>query len=56
MLIVKAKSDTIEVLVSKAIIDSYISHGEFVLVDNVSREYNETKEEIKTPKTSVERL
>ena len=43
----KSKSDTIEVLISKALIDSYISRDEFVSVNNVLREYNEMKEEIK---------
>ena len=33
---------------------SSISHDEFVSVKNVLREYNEIKEEIKNPKTSVE--
>ena len=35
--------NTIEVLISKALIDSYISHDEFVSVNNVLREYNEIK-------------
>ena len=39
--------DTIEVLISKALIGSYIIHDELVLVNNVLREYNEMKEEIK---------
>ena len=47
-------SNTIKVLISKALIDSYISHDEFVSINNVLREYNEMKEEIKNPKTSVE--
>ena len=34
---------------SKALIDSYISHDEFVSVNNVLREYNEMKEENKSP-------
>ena len=34
---------------SKALIDSYISHDEFVSVNNVLREYNEMKEENKNP-------
>ena len=44
MLIGKAKLGTIEILVSKAIIDSYISHDEFALVNKVLREYNVMKE------------
>ena len=54
VLLRKAKLDVIEVLISKALIDSYINHDEFVLVNNVLREYNEIKEEIKNPETSVE--
>ena len=44
----KDKLNTIEVLVSKVLINSYISHDEFVSVNNVLREYNEIKEDIKT--------
>ena len=50
----KDKLNAIEVLISKALIDSYISHDEFVSLNNVLREYYEMKEEIKNPKTSVE--
>ena len=35
-----------EVLISKALIDSYITHDELVSVNNVLRKYNEMKEEI----------
>ena len=41
-------------LLSKALSDTYINHDEFVSVDNVSREYNEMKEEIKNPENAVE--
>ena len=34
---------------SKALIDSYISHDKFVSVNNVLRECNEMKEENKSP-------
>ena len=54
VLLGKDKLNAIEVLISKALIDSYISHDEFVLVNNTLREYNETKSEIKIPETSVE--
>ena len=50
----KDKSNTIEVLISKSLIDSYISHDEFASINNVLREFYEMKEEIKTPETSVE--
>ena len=43
----KDKLNAIEVLISKALIDSYISHDKFVSVNNVLREYHETKKEIK---------
>ena len=43
MLLGKGKLNTIEVLISKALIDSYISHGEFVSINNVLRQYYEMK-------------
>ena len=54
MLLGKPKLDTIEVLISKALIDSCISPDEFVLPNNVLREYNEVKKETKNPKNAVE--
>ena len=54
MLLGKDKSNIIKVLISKALIDSYISHDEFVSVNNVLREYNEMKNEIKNLEISVE--
>ena len=41
------KLNTMEVLISKSLIDTCISHDEFVSVNNVLRKYNEMKEEIK---------
>ena len=43
LLLRKDKLNTIEVLISKALIDTYISHEELVSVNNVLREYNEMK-------------
>ena len=43
MLLGKDKLNTNEVLISKALIDSYISHDELVLINNALREYNEMK-------------
>ena len=40
MLLGKDKLNTIEVLISKALIDSYISHDEFASANNVLREDN----------------
>ena len=54
VLLGKDKSNTIKVLIFKALIDSYISHSEFVSVNNVLRGCYETKEEIKNPEISVE--
>ena len=39
MLLGKTKLDAIEVLISKALIDSCITHDEFVSVNNVLREF-----------------
>ena len=39
MLLGKDKLNKIEVLISKALIDSYISHDEFVSVNSVLRAY-----------------
>ena len=50
----KTELNTFKILISKALINSYISHDEFASVSNVSREYNEIKEEIKNPEHSVE--
>ena len=49
----KTKLNTIEVLISKALINTYISHDEFVLVNNVLRQYNEIKEEIKNSEYTI---
>ena len=54
MLLLKDKLNTIDVLISNALIGSYISCGKFVLVNDVLREYYEIQEEIKIPETSVE--
>ena len=43
----KYKLNIIEVLISKALIDSNISHDEFVLINNVLKEFYDMKEEIK---------
>ena len=57
MLLVKAKLNTIEVLISKALIYSYINHNEFVsvnAVNNVLRECNDMTKKIKNLRNSVE--
>ena len=47
VLLAKSKLNSIEVLISKALIDSNISHDEFVLINNVLKEFCDMKEEIK---------
>ena len=49
----KDKLNIIEVLISKALINLYISHDKFVTVSNVLREYNEIKNERKNSETYV---
>ena len=43
----KSKLNRIKVLISKSVIDSNISHDEFVSINNELKEYEEMKEEIK---------
>ena len=51
VLLAKTKLNSIEVLTSKALINSNISHDEFVLIHNVLRECDKMKEEIENSKT-----
>ena len=50
ILLCKSKLNKKEVLIAKALIDSNIRHDEFVLINNVLKEYDGMKEEIKTLK------
>ena len=45
----KSKLNSIEVLISKALIDSNISHDEFVLINIGLKEFYDIKEDIKIP-------
>ena len=47
MLLAKSKLTSIEVLISKALIDSIIIHDEFVLINNLLKEYDDKKGKIK---------
>ena len=47
VLLAKSKLNKIEVLVSKTLIDSNITHDKFILINNMLKEYNEMKKEIK---------
>ena len=49
----KTKLNIIEVLISRDLIDSYISHDVFTLVNNVLKQYDDMKEAIKYLKTST---
>ena len=53
VLLGKDKLNTIEVLISKAVMESYISHDQFFSVNDMLREYNKMKKEIKNSETSV---
>ena len=50
-MLAKSKLNSIDVLISKALIDSEITHDEFVLINNALKEYEDMKEEIKNLKT-----
>ena len=47
MFLGKEKLNTIEVLITEALINSYISDDEFISVNNVLKEYNQIKGELK---------
>ena len=52
VLLAKSKLNSIGVSISKAIIDSLVSHGEFVLINNILKHCLNSRKniEIKTPK------
>ena len=54
VLFAKTKLNTTKIFISKPLIDSYIDHEEFLSVDNLSRKYNEMKEEIKNLENAVQ--
>ena len=45
-MLAKSKLNNIEILISKALIDSDISHDEFILINNALKEFYDLKEEI----------
>ena len=47
VLLVKTKLNSVDVLISETSIKSYISHDEFIKVNNVLKEYDDMREEIK---------
>ena len=52
-LLARNRLNTIEVLISKPLIDSYMTNDKFGLVNNALTEYGNRKEEIKNLKTST---
>ena len=46
-MLANSKLNSMEVLISKSLIDSNISHDQFVLINNVLEEFCDTKEEVK---------
>ena len=51
VLLAKSKLNNIKALIFKALIGSSISHDEFVFINNVLKNYDDMKEEIKNLKT-----
>ena len=51
VLLAKTKLNSIKVLISKALIDSVIIHDECFLINDVLKEYDKMKEEIKNLKS-----
>ena len=46
-MLAKSKLDNIEVLIFRILIESNIIHDEFILINNVLKEFYDMKEEIK---------
>ena len=51
-MLAKSELNSMEVFISKALNDSYISYAEFVLVNDMLEECNDMKQEIKNLKSS----
>ena len=50
-MLAKSKLNSLEILISEALMDSNINHDEFILINNVLKKYDDVKEEIKNLKT-----
>ena len=46
-MLVKAKLNSVEVLISKDLIELNITHDEIVSINNMQKEYDDMKEEMK---------
>ena len=55
-MIVKTKLNSIDILISKALIVSNIGQDEFVLINNTLEKYHDMKEEIKNLKNFISYL
>ena len=53
VLLAKSKLNSIEVLISKTLIDSNIIHDEFVSLNNLLKELDNMREEIRNLKTQI---
>ena len=53
VLLAKSKLYSIKFLISKALIDSNVSHDEPVLINNVLKEFYDMKEKFKTPMLKI---
>ena len=51
LFLAKSKLNKIEALIFKALIESVISHDEFIFINNMLKKYNEMKEEFKNLNT-----
>ena len=49
----RTKLNDTEVLIFRALVDSYVSHNEFVFVNNFSKKYDDMQETTKNLKTST---
>ena len=52
-MLAKNKLNSIEVTISKTLIDSNISHHVLVLINNILKEFDDMKEDINNLKTSL---
>ena len=50
-MLAKSRLNMIEVVIFKALIDSNVSLDEFILINNMLKEYEDMKEEIKNLRT-----
>ena len=52
-MLAKSQLNSLDVSISKALIDSNISHNEFVFINKVLKEFDDIKEEIKNPNVKI---